>query len=344
MIYFNCDYNEGAHPKVMEMLLNTNMEQTCGYGEDMYCEKARKLIKQKCNNQDVDVHFVVGGTMANITAISAALRPYQGIICSDMGHIHTHETGSIEALGYKILNVQTDDGKLTAKQINNICKMHYQDVNYEHTVQPKMVYISNPTEVGTIYTKNELDQLYCVCREYDLYLYMDGARLGYGLCAKNSDLDLGTIASFCDVFYIGGTKQGALFGEALVISNQSLKKDFRYILKQKGGLLAKGRLLGIQFIALFENDLYFQLAQHANRMALMIKEACMQNDIPLLYDSYTNQQFPVIPNRKIHKINGKYEYILWESVDQKQTAIRICTSWATEEENVNKLIKDLYYL
>jgi threonine aldolase len=341
MIRFNCDYSEGAHPRILEKLAMTNYEQTEGYGEDNYCKEAIRLIKEKCDRQDIDVHFFVGGTQTNLTVISAALRPHQGVISAASGHINVHESGAIEATGHKVLTLSSSDGKLTDKQIQEAYDNHYNDVTHEHMVQPKLVYISNPTEIGSIYTKSELTAISETCRRNNLILYMDGARLGYALCAEGNDLDLPTISRLCDAFYIGGTKLGALFGEALVISNEALKPDFRYLIKQKGGLLAKGRLLGIQFIALFEDDLYFKMAKHANEMAELIKEACIKKGYPFLNLSTTNQQFPIIPDKVLEKLKENYGYSYWERVDEKHSAIRFCTSWATEKDAVLSLIADI---
>jgi len=341
MIHFNCDYSEGAHPKVLEKLIKTNLEQTAGYGVDQYCLKAAELIKEKCERQDLDVHFLVGGTQVNLTVISAALRSHQGVISIETGHINTHESGAIEAIGHKVLALPSNDGKLTAFQIQTTFDQHFNDENHEHMVQPKLVYISNPTEIGTIYSKAELTEISETCKKNDLLLYMDGARLGYGLCAQDNDLDLPSIAQLCDVFYIGGTKQGALFGEALVICNESLKKDFRYIIKQKGGMLAKGRLLGVQFIALFEEDLYFEMATHANKMAILIKEAFIKKGYGFLVPSTTNQQFPIIPDEVLKSLKENFEYCFIERVDNKHSAVRFCTSWATDLNAVEQLIAEI---
>ena len=282
MIRFNSDYGEGAHPKILNKLLETNMEQTEGYGCDRYCEKAASLIKDLCRQPGADVHFLVGGTQTNLTVISACLRPHQGVIAADSGHINTHEGGAIEATGHKVLAMPSSDGKITAAQIRDIYVSHYEDEVREHTVQPKLVYISNPTEMGTIYTKYELTAISRICRSNGLILYMDGARLGYALGSAGNDLDLPAIAQLCDVFYIGGTKNGMLFGEALIITNDALKTDFRYILKQKGGMLAKGRLLGLQFITLLEDNLYFDMARHANALALKIKKRIHRKRLSVL--------------------------------------------------------------
>lgn len=341
MIRFNCDYSEGAHDAVLNKLIETNREQTVGYGVDRYCSEAADLIRSKCHMPDADIHFFVGGTQTNLTVISACLRPHQGVVTADTGHINTHESGAIEATGHKVLTVHSPDGKVTAEQVQELFNAHYEDENHEHTVQPKLCYISNPTEVGTIYTKSELTDLSRTCRENEMILYMDGARLGYALCADGNDLDLPEIAQLCDAFYIGGTKNGALFGEALVICDTRLKPDFRYIIKQKGGMLAKGRLLGLQFIALFEDGLYFRMARHANEMAGLIKAACIKKGYRFLTESVTNQQFPIIPDRVLNKLKAEYEYSYWQPVGHAHSAVRFCTSWATAQKDVEKLALDI---
>ena len=265
MIYFNSDYLEGAHPSIMVRLAETNMVQTVGYGEDEYCEAAREKIKTACQAPEADVHFLVGGTQTNTTVIAAILRPWQGVISAVSGHINCHEAGAIESTGHKVITLPTTNGKITAQQVQDYVEWHRNDESTEHIVQPGMVYISHPTEGGTLYTKAELTALYDTCRRYGLPLFIDGARLGYGLMAEESDMTLPEIARLCDVFYIGGTKVGALFGEAVVIMNENLKKDFRFIMKQRGGRMAKGRLLGVQFDTLFTDDLYFKISRHASR-------------------------------------------------------------------------------
>ena len=341
MIYFNCDYNEGAHEKVLERLNKTNMEQTAGYGEDEYCGQARKLICGLCKDDSLMVQFLVGGTQANMTVISAALRPHQGVLSADTGHINVHETGAVESTGHKVLSLPSVDGKITAKQVEDAYRSHVEEDSFEHMVQPKMVYISNPTELGTIYSKAELEALSQVCRKNGLYLFMDGARLGYGLTSKENDLDLEQIAKLCDVFYIGGTKVGALFGEAVVISNPALKEDFRYMIKQKGGMLAKGRLLGVQFLALLEDGLYFEISRHANELAEEIRDACKKAGYPFLVENPTNQIFVILPDEKLARLGENYSFCYQERVDETHSAVRICTSWATTRESVEKLIKDI---
>lgn len=341
MIQFQCDYNEGAHPQILQRLAETNMEQTIGYGEDKYCEEARELIRKACDNSEIDVHFLVGGTQTNTTVIAHTLRPYQGVISAKSGHINVHETGAIEATGHKVLAIDSADGKLSAEQIEEAILAHQNEDGPEHMVQPGMVYISMPTEVGTIYTSDELRAISQVCNKYDLPLFVDGARLGYGLCSPQSDLTLPLLTQLADVFYIGGTKVGALFGEAVVIRNERMKRDFRYSIKRHGGMLAKGRLLGIQFATLFTDGLYMHIAQHAIDQAMRIKDALLQKGIPFLIDSPTNQQFPIFSNSQLELLSQKYLFSIWQKVDDSHTAVRICTSWATKTENVDQLIKDI---
>ena len=341
MIRFECDYAEGAHPQLLERLSLTNFEQTKGYGEDEHCENARRIIRRLCQYETADVHFLVGGTQTNTTVIASILRPHQGVVSATTGHINVHETGAIEATGHKVLALPTENSKLAASQIEQVYLDHWNDVNHEHIVQPGMVYISNPTEGGVIYSKRELQAISDVCRKYNLPLFLDGARLGYGLAAENNDLTLSDISQLCDVFYIGGTKVGALFGEALVITNDSIKKDFRYFIKQRGGMLAKGRLLGIQFETLFENGLYFEIARHAVQLAMMIRDAFRSKGFRFLCESPTNQQFPILTNEQINLFAQKYAFEWWTKMDDHHAAVRFCTSWATREEDVQTLVKDI---
>ena len=341
IIRFNSDYTEGCHPAILEKLSETNMVQTPGYGEDEYCAEAAGRIKEACKAPEADVHFLVGGTQTNVTVISAALKHYQGVITAQSGHINVHETGALEACGHKCLVLESPDGKLTAVQVAQYTDEHFADESFEHMVQPKMVYISNPTELGTIYYKKELEELYAVCRKYNLFLYMDGARMGYGLAAADNDLTLAEIAGLCDVFYIGGTKVGALFGEALVITNPLLKEDFRYMIKQKGGMLAKGRLLGVQFQTLFEDSLYLEMAKHADGLADEIRKTLKELQIPLLVENETNQIFPIVPDSVLETLREKYSFSYIERVDEAHSAIRLCTSWVTTPEAVETLCMDL---
>lgn len=341
MIQFQCDYSEGAHEAILKKIVDTNMEQTVGYGADPYTDQAKTLIRSLCEAPDADVHFLVGGTQTNLTVISAALRPYQGVVCPETGHIHAHETGAVESCGHKILVLKGKDGKITAAQIEELYQAHISDEDHEHMVQPGMVYLSQPTEMGTIYTKAELTEIYRICRKNSLYLFIDGARLGYGLMACDSDLTLKELAHLCDVFYIGGTKMGALFGEAVVINHPALKKDFRYLIKQKGGMLAKGRLLGIQFLALLEDGLYWRLGQEADRKAEQIQAALREKGISFLSESHTNQIFPVLPDDLYERLREKYQFHFQKRVDSGHCAVRICTSWATRQENVDHLCEDI---
>jgi len=341
MIRFECDYAEGAHPRILERLVETNFVQTPGYSRDEYCARAATHIKKLCKNDNCDVHFFVGGTQTNLTVISSMLKSYEGVISADTGHIYVHETGAIEACGHKILTLPSPDGKITASQVSDMYLEHINNPEPEHIVAPGMVYISHPTENGTIYTKKELTELAAVCRKYDLPLFMDGARLGYALAAPGNDLEIHDIASLCDAFYIGGTKIGALFGEALVIVNDNYKKNFRYHIKQRGALLAKGRLLGIQFDVLFEDGLYMQISKNAIDCSMMVKKACEQAGFKFLYDSPTNQQFPILPNKYVEILAKKYAFHEWQKVDDEHTSVRFCTSWTTKMEHVESLVKDI---
>lgn len=341
MILFHNDYSEGCHEKVMQKLIQTNLEQTPGYGEDAYCAAAADMIRKKCGREDLAVHFLVGGTQANVTVIAAALRHHQGAICADSGHIHVHETGALEATGHKCLSLPSTEGKITAEQVENYVNAHRADPSFEHMAQPKLVYISNPTEWGTLYTLQELEALSDVCKKMGLYLFMDGARLGYGLMAKGNDVTMEDLARLCDVFYVGGTKVGALFGEAVVISNPELKEDFRYHIKQRGGMLAKGRLLGVQFCALFENDLYFEISAQADRLADKLRDTFTELGYPFFMENTTNQLFPILPSRVRAELGKKYTFIEMDKVDEDRCACRFCTSWATKEENVDALCADL---
>lgn len=337
MIQFQCDYNEGAHPRILERLAQTNMEQTVGYGCDPYCEHARELIKEACQAPEADVHFLVGGTQANATVISSILRPHQGALCAATGHINVHETGAIEHGGHKVLGLPAKDGKISGCQIDKAMEEHFAD-GPEHVVQPGMVYISFSTELGTIYTKAELQGIREACTKWNLPLFIDGARLGYGLMSDECDITLPELAAIADVFYIGGTKQGALFGEAVVIMNPALKKDFRYFIKQNGGMLAKGRLLGIQFEALFEDNLYFELAAKADRQAKRIKEALKAKGYAFMAETPTNQQFVILSDEKLESISKDFMLSWWARIDEKTSAARICTSWATLDSSVDALI------
>ncbi|ERI95463.1 Beta-eliminating lyase [Clostridiales bacterium oral taxon 876 str. F0540] len=337
MYSFKNDYSEGAHPRILKALTETNLEQQEGYGEDEYTLEAIKLLKEKIERENIDIHLFPGGTQTNLTAISAFLKPHEAAIAANTGHILVHETGAIEATGHKVISVESANGKLTTAQIKAVLEAHTD----EHMVKPKLVYISNSTEIGSIYKKEEIIELSKFCRENKLYLYMDGARLGSALCSEENDLMLSDLGGLLDAFYIGGTKNGALIGEALVICNDSLKEDFRFHIKQKGALLAKGRLLGIQFLELFRDNLYFELAKHANSMAQLLKQGISEEGYSFLLDSSSNQIFPILPNDIIEKLQEKYLFIIWQKNNDNTSVIRLVTSWATKEEKVLEFIKDL---
>ena len=341
MIRFNSDYQEGAHPRILQRMLQTNLEQHPGYGEDECCAEARAMIQRACEAPEVDVHFLVGGTQTNFTFLAAALRCYQGAVCADTAHIAVHETGSVEATGHKVITLPQRDGKITAAQVDECCRLHFSDGSHEHMVMPKVVYLSESTELGTVYTRAELLEMRVVCDKWKLYLYVDGARLGYAMASEACDVDLPFLARTADAFYIGGTKQGALFGEALVIVNDALKPDFRYVLKQKGGMLAKGWLLGIQFSELFRDGLYFELSDHAQALAMRLKAALTEWNVPFLVDSPTNQQFPVLPDAVLDALAEKYSFSEQQRVDATHRAVRFCTSWATQQAQLDALISDL---
>lgn len=341
MIRFNCDYNEGCHPRILEALTRTNLEQTPGYGEDHYCVEAAEKIKEFCENENAAVHFLVGGTQANLTIIDAVLRSHQCVVCVEEGHINVHETGAVEACGHKVMALKGKDGKLNAEQIKQVYAAHWADDSHEHIAQPKLVYLSNPTELGTLYSKGELEDIRKACDACQMYLFVDGARLGYGLAAEGYDVTLPDLARLCDVFYIGGTKVGALFGEAVVICNPALQKDFRYFIKQKGGMLAKGRLLGIQFLELFQDGLYFEISKYAVRLAMILKKGLQEMGYEFFVDSITNQQFVIVPDEKLEILKEKYAYSYQQRFDETRSVIRLCTSWATKEEDVYQLLEDM---
>ncbi|WP_050697496.1 threonine aldolase family protein [Anaeromassilibacillus senegalensis] len=333
---FKNDYSEGAHPKLLEALQLAGSKQNEGYGNDVHCKNAADRIRRETGRMDIDVHFLEGGTQANLTAMTAFLRPHEAAIAAETGHIAGHESGSIEATGHKVCTALGKEGKLTPEAITGVLAAHPD----EHMVKPKLVYLSDSTELGTVYSKAELQALSVCCKEHDLYLFLDGARLGCALCA--SDLTLTDIATLTDAFYIGGTKNGALFGEALVICNDALKPDFRYILKQRGGMLAKGLALGAQFEALFTDGLYYTLAEHANQTAELLKDGFRAEGLPFLADSPTNQLFPILPNALIESLARDYAFEVREAVDADHTAIRLVTSWATPEEAAREFVRDLH--
>lgn len=334
---FDSDYMEGAHPEIIKRLAETNMEQTCGYGLDDYCTDAKKKIRDACGCPEAEVYFLVGGTQTNSTVIAAALRPYQGVVSADTGHINLHESGAVEASGHKVIPLPARDGKISAEDLDKYMKGFYADSNWEHMSVPGMVYISHPTEYGTLYTKDELKAIRKVCDEYRLPLFLDGARLGYGLMARGTDVDLKTIAGTCHVFYIGGTKVGALFGEAVVVTEPELFSHFFTVIKQRGGLLAKGRLLGLQFDTLFTDGLYFKIAGHAIDMAEKLKDVLKRKGYEFYLETDTNQQFVILENEKMEELKKKVSFGFWENLDDNRTVVRFATSWATTEEAIDEL-------
>lgn len=339
MLHFDCDYMEGAHPEILRRLVETNMEQTSGYGEDAYCERARELIREACGQPKAQVHFLIGGTQANDTVIDGILSHCQGVVAADTGHISVHESGAIESSGHKVLTLPNHNGKIDPQELEKFIKDFYADDTYPHMVAPGMVYISHPTEYGTMYSLQELEELHRICSEAKIPLFVDGARLIYGLAAQNSDVSLKDLARLADVFYIGGTKAGALFGEAVVFKDEKLIPRFFSLIKMHGALLAKGRLLGIQFETLFTDDLYKRIGEHAIAMAMKIKNALVQKGYKLYLDSPTNQQFVILPNEVLDKLAQNVAICYWEPRGEKESVVRFVTSWATKEENVDAFIK-----
>lgn len=337
MLFFNNDYNEICHPAVMQKITENAGVQNPGYGTDACCARAAALIREKCAAPNAAVHFLIGGTQTNLTVIAASLRPHQGVIAADSGHVNVHETGAIEATGHKVILVPAPDGKVRPEQIAAIVESQSLSMDAEHIVQPKMVYISNPTEYGTMYSLEELQNLSSLCREKGLFLYVDGARMGYGLAAEGNDVTLADYAKLCDAFYIGGTKVGAMFGECVVITNPSIAEDFRYLMKQRGGMLAKGWLLGLQFEALFEDDLYLKISAHADKMADQIRNTLTSLGYDLYLPGVTNQVFVALPNDLLAELGKEFTFATWEKADEDHTVVRFCTSWATSQENVNML-------
>ena len=337
MYSFRNDYSEGAHPQVLQALTDTNAVQTVGYGMDPYCQAAADTIRRLCAAPDADVHFLVGGTQVNLVTIDAFLQSYEAVIAAQTGHVSTHETGAIEATGHKVCTVESPDGKLTPALVESVLAQHN---GTEHMVLPRLVYISDTTEIGTIYTKAELTALRQCCDVHGLVLYLDGARLGSALTAPGNDLTLPDLAALTDGFTIGGTKNGALFGEALVLTHPL--PHFRWHMKQRGAVLAKGRLLGIQFQALLEDGLYFDLARHANQLALRLRDGIAALGYPFPVDSPSNQQFPVLPNATVQKLQELgYEFEIDHVVDADHTCIRLVTSWATPESAMESFLRDL---
>lgn len=339
MRYFNNDYNEVCHPAILKALVENAGAQMPGYSADSLCAEAAELIRQKCDAPNAAVHFLVGGTQTNLTVIAASLRPHQGVIAAESGHINVHETGAIEATGHKVILLPSKDGKVDPALAEKIIDSQSLSMDAEHIVQPKMIYISNPTEYGTLYSLAELKALRELCKEKGLYLFVDGARMGYGLAAKGNDITLADYAKYTDAFYIGGTKVGAMFGEAVVISNPAIAEDFRYLMKQRGGMLAKGWLLGLQFKTLFENDLYFEISAHANKMADKIRK-CLEDWNPSLLGS-TNQVFVTLPDELLDELGKDFTFATWEKANKHMTTVRFCTSWATKEEDVDALCEKI---
>ena len=337
--FFN-DYSEGAHPRILEALIKTNLQQEPGYGEDSFCEQAITLIKQKIANPAATVHFVSGGTQANLVVLPSLLKPYEAVIAAKSGHIYVYETGAIEATGHKIITIESSDGKITPEQIEAAVAEH----NSCHMVKPRVVYISQTTELGTLYSKQELTDISKTCNRHNLYLYLDGARLGFALTARTADITLADIARLTDVFFIGGTKNGALLGEAIVINNPILQENFRYHLKQRGALLAKGRILGVQFLELFRDNLYFDLAQHANTMAEKLIEGIKGCGYRFMVDPTSNLLLPILPNDIIEKLQTIYGFFIRYKMSPTESVIRLITSWATPETAVAEFVQDLKQL
>ncbi|MGB3108618.1 threonine aldolase family protein [Sphingobacterium siyangense] len=338
MYNFKNDYSEGAHPRILDKLIETNLIQQLGYGEDDYSNEAKSILKKKIANQQAVIHFLSGGTQTNLLVISFLLRIHEAVISAKTGHISANETGAIEATGHKVITVETSDGKLTPNDITTVLKEH---ALAPHVVKPRIVYISNSTEIGTIYSLAELEALYVCCQQQQLLLYLDGARLGHALTAKNNDLTFAAIAKYTDVFYIGGTKNGALLGEAVVFNRPELAVDFDYAIKQKGALLAKGRVLSIQFLTLFQDDLYLELALRANSLAMRMAKAIKDKGYSFLTESTTNQIFPILPKSVIEALLINYQFYIWKDIDSDYAAVRLITSWATDEKQVTNFINDI---
>ena len=337
MISFESDYVEGAHPAILRRLTETNLEQLPGYGADVYCERAKEKIRRACGMPEAEVFFLAGGTQTNRIVISSLLASCEGVIAAETGHIHLHEAGAVEASGHKVLTLPTVEGKIAAGAVRAYLAAFYGDANHEHMVFPGMVYLSWPTEYGTLYSKKELRAIYAVCREYGIPLFIDGARLGYGLASRQADLTLPELASLCDVFYIGGTKVGALMGEAVVFTNRRMPKHFLAIAKQNGALLAKGRLLGVQFDTLFTDDLYLQISRHAIEMAERLKALFHEKGYPFFLESPTNQQFLLLEDRQYAALREQVAFSFWEKHGNDHTVVRFATSWATTEAQLTAL-------
>ncbi len=337
MLSFENDYSQGAHEKILQRLIETNRDAQTGYGFDDYTERAKEKIRQVCGCPDAEIYFLVGGTQTNQTVIDSMLSGYEGVVAATTGHISVHEAGAIEYSGHKVLTIPGHDGKIEAKELKEYIDRFYQDDSYEHMVFPGMVYISHPTEYGTLYSKKELEDIKAVCLEYDIPLYMDGARLGYGLMSYQTDVTIQDIAAICDVFYIGGTKVGALFGEAVVFTHKNAPKHFMTRIKQHGALLAKGKILGIQFETLFTDDLYFTISRYAIDCAEELKNIFREKGYSMYLDSPTNQQFVILENSKMEELKDKVRFSIWEPYDNIHTVVRFATCWATTKEDLDAL-------
>lgn len=341
MLHFDSDYLEGAHPEVLARLVETNLEQTPGYGLDPYSRRAKEKIRDACSCPDAEIHFLVGGTQTNAVVISGLLAPWQGVLAAETGHIATHESGAVEAGGHKVLTLPHQNGKLSPQDVADWVSRFYQDENHAHMVAPGMVYLSHPTEYGTLYTREELEEFARICQDNGLYLYLDGARLGYALAAEETDVTLELLARVCDVFYIGGTKVGALFGEAVVFPKPGLIPHFFTLVKQRGALLAKGRLLGVQFDALFTDRLYFRISRHAIEMARRLKYVLRGKGYPFFLETETNQQFLILDRAKLESLSRQVSFSFWEALDDSRSVVRFATSWATRPEDIDSLAQFL---
>lgn len=337
MLFFNCDYTLGAHEAVLKRLIETNMEPLPGYGEDRYCISAKEKIRRACACPEADIFFLTGGTQTNAVVIDSLLEKYEGVISAVTGHINVHEAGAVEYTGHKVLALPAHEGKIRADELDAYLKTFWSDGSHEHMVFPGMVYLSHPTEYGTLYTKAELEAISSLCRNYKIPLYLDGARLGYGLMSYHTDVTLPMIADLCDVFYIGGTKVGALCGEAVVFPRGNAPRHFLTLIKQHGALPAKGRLLGIQFDTLFTDDLYFKISRHAIEMAELLKKGFAEKGYTFFLDSPTNQQFIILENKKLKELKEKVVFEVWEPVDETHTVVRFATSWGTKTKEIEEL-------
>lgn len=337
MISFENDYSEGAHEKILQAFLDTNMQKTSGYGNDPFTESAKEKIKQACECPEAEVYLLTGGTQTNKTIIATMLQPYEGVVAANSGHVSVHEAGAIEFTGHKVLTVEGKEGKISADVLKQFVADFYADANHEHMVYPGMVYISQPTEYGSLYSKKELEDIYAICKSYEMPLFIDGARLGYGLVSPACDMTLPELAKLCDVFYIGGTKVGALCGEAVVFPTGNMPKHFTTMVKQHGAMLAKGRLTGLQFDVLFTDNLYFEIAKNAIEAAGRLKEILKEKGYQFYIDSPTNQIFVVVSNKQYEELQKQVKFSFIEKYDETRTVIRFCTSWATKMEDVEAL-------